>query len=139
MTFRRLFPNTVPAKTHKEAAARVRALFREWLREAPRMVSKFDLDQPVATLRVAIRAAFEQNRNVRDIAVVNTLVLRGTMQLIEVHNKWAQRTHVEDMFWGPAAQARRMAVVNRLLVPGGGAISFPNATPFLSRFLSPPK
>ncbi len=139
MTFRRLFPNTAPPATHADARARVRALLREWLREAPRAARKYPLATPVAHVRARIRAHFDANAHVRSLPAVHALVVEGTMALIEVHNKWTQRTHVVEMLDGHAEQVRRLQEACPPLAPGGGALSFPRASPFLARFLSPAK
>ncbi len=91
-------PRTSASESLEEAGKRVIRLYREWLREAPRMVRAYPLDLPVATVRARIRQEFERYRSLRDLPIIDRLILLGTQELIDTHSKWKQKTHILNYF-----------------------------------------
>lgn len=102
----RIFPNTNPSTTWQEARTRALRLYREWLAEVPRSINKYPLDISVAAGRALVRRYFDrqaaQLAQVHDpeikLKLLNNLVLKGTMILIDVHNKYAQKLHIMRFF-----------------------------------------
>lgn len=80
--------------------------------------------------RARVRAEFERFRPVSDLGVTNVLLLKGTMELIEAHNKWKQKTHLMRYFdsneWDPAIQVKGQKLRTPLQA---------KASPFLASFL----
>ncbi len=89
---------TIPSTTVEEARRRVLTLYREWLREASKSAEKLYLDIPVSAVRRQIRMEFEKNRNVKDLGLINVLLMKGTMELVETASIWKQKTHVLKYF-----------------------------------------
>jgi len=77
MTFRRLFPNTIPATTLEATRERTLMLYREWLREVPRSVKKYPLDFTIAEGRSRVRAEFERYRHLQNLEEINRIILKG--------------------------------------------------------------
>ena len=77
--------------------------------QIPRAVIKFPLDISVAEGRARVRAEFDRwaahfSALPRDspstLAAMNAAIFKGTQELIEVHNRWAQKTHFMRWFEG---------------------------------------
>jgi hypothetical protein len=65
---------------------------------------------------------------------MNLLILKGTQDLIEAHNKWKQRSHIMRYFdaneWDPQVRLNMQKLESPLER---------QASPFLRKFLSPTK
>lgn len=82
------------------------------------------------------------------LAAMNTALLKGTQELIEVHNRWAQRTHVMRWFEGAWEEdspvvlaANREKEIKKLnsvngSVNGVGGVLKKDSSNFLSNFLT---
>jgi NADH dehydrogenase (ubiquinone) 1 alpha subcomplex subunit 6 len=123
-------PRTLASEGFGEARRRVLSLYREWLREAPRMIASYPLDLSVGTVRARIRREFERYRPIKDLPIIDRLILQGTQDLIETHSKWKQKTHILYYFDREEAQLEKDNERRRLLLPN-------NKTPsaFLYGFL----
>jgi hypothetical protein len=73
----RVGPNTIPVATMEEARGRTLGLYREFLREIPRMVAIYPLDLPIATLRASMRRKFDAARNETSLPIINRLLIKG--------------------------------------------------------------
>lgn len=97
----------------------------------PRLIVKYPLEIPVALGRARVRAEFERNRAVADLPLLNVLLVKGTQELIEAHNKWKQRTHLLRYFdaneWDPSVQLGKQRLQSPLEK---------QASPFLRAFLA---
>lgn len=99
----------------------------------PRLIAKYPLDISCALGRARVRVEFEKNRHPSDanLALLNTLIIRGTMDLIEAHNKWKQKSHVLRYFdaneWDPVNQLKAQRKKSELEM---------RASPFLTSFLN---
>lgn len=102
--------------------------------QVPRLIAKYPLDISCALGRARVRAEFEKNRTAPsdgNLALLNTLIIRGTMELIEAHNKWKQKSHILRYFdaneWDPVNQLRAQRKKSELEA---------RASPFLTSFLN---
>lgn len=108
--------------------------------------------------RARVRRQFERQalllsalhaRGIREaerLRVLNLMTLKGTMQLIEVHNRWTQRLHImrwwdeeeEAEKWLPEQLPKEMAPRAKDALVSGQHPAEPVVSPFLQSFLSAP-
>lgn len=77
--------------------------------QIPKSIIKFPLDISVAEGRARVRAEFNRYaayfatlppNEPSTLAAMNAAILKGTQELIEVHSRWAQKTHFMRWFEG---------------------------------------
>lgn len=118
------------------------------LAQIPRSVVKFPLDISVAEGRARVRHEFDKwaahfaalpRSEPATIAAMNAAIFKGTQELIEVHSRWAQKTHFMRWFEGawerenPHAEALLGQAQVRRINEG---IAHKASSPFLDAFLT---
>ncbi|XP_043282660.1 NADH dehydrogenase [ubiquinone] 1 alpha subcomplex subunit 6 [Venturia canescens] len=81
-----------------EARRRALNLYRSWYRQIPYIAMDFDLPLNENDLRKKLRDEFMKHRNVKDIRVIDMLVIKGQMELKETANIWKNKNHVMYYF-----------------------------------------
>jgi len=81
-----------------EAKKRVLNLYKAWYRHIPYMVMEYDLPKDEAQCRAKLREQFEKNRFVKDVRVIDLLVIKGQMELVETVKRFKQKGHVMAYF-----------------------------------------
>ncbi|XP_041364621.1 NADH dehydrogenase [ubiquinone] 1 alpha subcomplex subunit 6-like [Gigantopelta aegis] len=81
-----------------EARRRVFNLYKAWFRQLPYIVKEFDIPVNVGQLQEKLREQFLKNKHVTDIRIIDLLVIKGQMELVEMTNIWQQRNHVMRYF-----------------------------------------
>jgi NADH dehydrogenase (ubiquinone) 1 alpha subcomplex subunit 6 len=81
-----------------DARSRALALYRQYYRSAPEIVSLFAMDIPPSTLRAKYRQMFEKNRHVEDLAVIDVMLHKGQVEFQETINAWKQVPHMMKLF-----------------------------------------
>jgi len=80
--------------TPKDAKVRVLSLYKAWYRHIPFMVKDFHFPKDVDQCRNALRAEFRKKAAVKDIRVIDMLVIQGQQDLKEVVEHWKQNNHI---------------------------------------------
>ncbi|KAJ3103871.1 NADH dehydrogenase 1 alpha subcomplex subunit 6 ndufa6 [Phlyctochytrium planicorne] len=95
-----LVPATITSSSGSLAQARRRALqlYRDWIRAAPVIVERFQLEISTETVRSRIRTEFESKRFVQELPVLDILLTKGRMEYDETLNMWKQKSHVMRFF-----------------------------------------
>ncbi|XP_018568423.1 NADH dehydrogenase [ubiquinone] 1 alpha subcomplex subunit 6 [Anoplophora glabripennis] len=83
---------------HEEARKRVLNLYKAWHRQLPYIVKQYDIPKNVEQCRNKLREEFTKFDNIKDIRVIDMLVIKGQMELKEVVNMWKQKGHVMSYF-----------------------------------------
>ncbi|KAL4401662.1 NdufA6 NADH-ubiquinone oxidoreductase subunit [Malassezia pachydermatis] len=98
---------TIPARLAKaaqvstslaHAQSRARSLYRNFYRSVPEICALYPIDVPPALMRAKIRSMFERYRDVKDVAVLDVLLLKGYQEYQETMNAWKQTPHVMRLF-----------------------------------------
>uniref|UniRef100_A0A0U2TIR8 NADH dehydrogenase [ubiquinone] 1 alpha subcomplex subunit 6 n=1 Tax=Tortanus forcipatus TaxID=197020 RepID=A0A0U2TIR8_9MAXI len=82
------------SSTPLDARIRVLSLYKAWYRHIPYMVKDFDIPPSVNECRDVLRRNFKKNAHVKDIRVIDMLVIKGQQDLKEVVNHWKQPNHI---------------------------------------------
>ncbi|XP_037074315.1 NADH dehydrogenase [ubiquinone] 1 alpha subcomplex subunit 6-like [Pollicipes pollicipes] len=83
----------------EEAKSRVFGLYKAWYRQMPYIVMDYDIPKSVEQCRAKLREKFEQNRHVKDIRVIDALVVKGQQELKETVNIWKQKHHLMSYYF----------------------------------------
>merc|ERR1739848_158904 len=81
-----------------EARRRAMNLYRAWYREIPTICADHQMNTSVSACRSKLREVFLSNADVKDIRVLDMLIVKGTMELEEMRNVWQQRCHIMKYF-----------------------------------------
>lgn len=81
-----------------EAHRRVLNLYRAWFRQIPYILKQMSLPIDETTAKHKLREMFLRNSNVRDIRVIDMLVIKGQMELKEAALMHAQECHIMAYF-----------------------------------------
>ncbi|XP_045473272.1 NADH dehydrogenase [ubiquinone] 1 alpha subcomplex subunit 6 [Harmonia axyridis] len=81
-----------------EAKKRVLNLYRAWYRQLPYIVKKYDIPKTEEHCRIKLRSEFMKHKDVKDIRIVDMLVIKGQMELKETVNIWKQKGHIMAYF-----------------------------------------
>ena len=109
------------------------ALFRMRTTQAPEICALYALDVPPSTLRAKFRTQFEKNKAIKDVAVLDVMLLKAQQEYQETMNGWKQVPHIMKWFADEEVSARRsvrvLAALHRKDVPvafAGADTSLPN-------------
>ncbi|KAK6625715.1 hypothetical protein RUM43_006014 [Polyplax serrata] len=80
-----------------EAKRRVINLYKAWYRHIPVMVIKHKLPLTISHARGKLKNEFVKHKDLKDIRVIDMLVIKGEMELKEVVTGWKQKCHVMYM------------------------------------------
>jgi len=78
----------------QQARLKVRSLYRTTLREIPRIIRLYRLHYTVPQLRHKARRSFEDNKNVTDVSLIDSLVMAGANDLQEATENFMTKSHV---------------------------------------------
>ncbi|KAK3924381.1 NADH dehydrogenase [ubiquinone] 1 alpha subcomplex subunit 6 [Frankliniella fusca] len=80
--------------SHDDSRRRVLALYKAWYRQIPHIVTEFDIPKNTKQCQQKLREEFLKHKDVKDIRVIDMLVIKGQMELKETVTKWKQVGHV---------------------------------------------
>ncbi|CAL7947733.1 unnamed protein product [Xylocopa violacea] len=73
---------------HDEARQRVIKLYKTWYRQIPFILNNCPIPKNAEECKAKLREEFRKNANVRDVRVIDVLLIKGQMELQEVLNRW---------------------------------------------------
>ncbi|KAK4329387.1 hypothetical protein Pmani_000243 [Petrolisthes manimaculis] len=97
-----------------EARKRVLNLYKAWYRQIPYIVMDYDLPKSTNDCRQKLRELFENNRNVKDIRIIDMLVIKGQMELKETVEIWKQK-HGLMALWQDTVEPRPKDFLSKFL------------------------
>merc|ERR1712038_650753 len=77
-----------------EARARVLSLYKAWYRQIPDMKAEYDIPVKTEECRERLRILFKSKSHIKDVRVIDMLVIQGQLDLQEVVEKWATATTI---------------------------------------------
>ncbi|XP_034241486.1 NADH dehydrogenase [ubiquinone] 1 alpha subcomplex subunit 6 [Thrips palmi] len=80
--------------SHNEARMRALALYKAWYRQIPHTVNENDFPKSVKQCRQKLREEFMKHKDVKDVRVIDMLIIKGQMELQETATKWKQSMHI---------------------------------------------
>uniref|UniRef100_A0A6P7GW88 NADH dehydrogenase [ubiquinone] 1 alpha subcomplex subunit 6 n=1 Tax=Diabrotica virgifera virgifera TaxID=50390 RepID=A0A6P7GW88_DIAVI len=82
----------------EEARKRVLNLYKAWYRQLPYIVQNYDIPKNVEQCREKLRQEFTKFDDIKDIRLIDMIVIKGQMELKEVVNIWKQKGHIMSYF-----------------------------------------
>ncbi|RZC34936.1 Complex1 LYR 1 domain containing protein [Asbolus verrucosus] len=83
---------------HHEARRRVLNLYKAWYRQLPYVVKQYDIPKSVECLKKKLRQEFRKNDHLKDIRIIDMLVIKAQMELNETVNFWKQKDSFMSYF-----------------------------------------
>ncbi|XP_072949238.1 NADH dehydrogenase [ubiquinone] 1 alpha subcomplex subunit 6-like [Epargyreus clarus] len=102
------------SRDYCEAHRRVMGLYKAVYRYIPYIVKYFDIPKDEQACRWKIREYFYRNACVTDIRIIDTLVIKGYMELKEITHNWQQKGHVMNN-WHPTAEPKPCSFLGKFL------------------------
>ncbi|XP_022317946.1 NADH dehydrogenase [ubiquinone] 1 alpha subcomplex subunit 6-like [Crassostrea virginica] len=81
-----------------ESKARVLKLYKAWYKQIPHMVQIYKLDVTVDEAYAKLREEFTKNKHVTDLRVIDLLIVKGQLELINTVEEFNQKTHLMRFF-----------------------------------------
>ena len=78
----------------------VQVLYRNIVKELPRVLTIYDIDMPLAEARAGIRTLFQDNATIKDKFVRDMLLEKGYMELEETLLHYKQKPQLLRIFEG---------------------------------------
>ncbi|KAJ8964485.1 hypothetical protein NQ314_004772 [Rhamnusium bicolor] len=82
----------------EEARQRVLNLYKAWHRQLSYIVKQYDIPKNQEQCRQKLREQFTKYDEIKDIRLIDMLVIKGQMELKEVVNMWKQKGHIMTYF-----------------------------------------
>ncbi|XP_056646163.1 NADH dehydrogenase [ubiquinone] 1 alpha subcomplex subunit 6 [Diorhabda carinulata] len=82
----------------EEARKRVLNLYKAWYRQLPYIVKNYDIPRTVEQCKTKLREEFTKFDEIKDVRLIDMLVIKGQMELKEVVNVWKQKSHIMAYF-----------------------------------------
>jgi len=100
---------------NREARGRVMALYKAWYRQAPYIVLEYNIPRTVEQCRAKLREKFEENRHLKDIRVIDALVIKGQMELKETVHIWKQKHHLMSHYFKETVDTKPKDFMSKFL------------------------
>ncbi|XP_064116207.1 NADH dehydrogenase [ubiquinone] 1 alpha subcomplex subunit 6 [Macrobrachium rosenbergii] len=97
-----------------EARRRVLNLYKAWYRQIPYIVLDYDFPKSKEQCRAKLREQFEKHRDVKDIRVIDMLVIKGQMELKETVEIWKQK-HGIMSYWRDSVDPKPKDFLSKFL------------------------
>lgn len=82
-----------------EARGRVMALYRAWYRQVPTILVDFDVPLTEKQIKGKIKERFRANAHIKDLRVIDMLVVQGQQDLKEMAEQWTQPSQLMSKFF----------------------------------------
>ncbi|XP_018021605.1 NADH dehydrogenase [ubiquinone] 1 alpha subcomplex subunit 6 [Hyalella azteca] len=97
-----------------EARTRVINLYKAWYRQIPQIAIDYDLPKTQSECKKKLKEMFMKNKDVKDIRIIDALVIKGQMELKETVQVWKQK-HGIMAFWAPTVEPKPKDFMGKFL------------------------
>merc|ERR1712002_7555 len=112
---RRVPVKPVMSSNRLESQRRVRGHYKQWIRAVPDILGIYKLPYTEQEMKNRIREEFYKHSQVRDLRVVDLLIVKGQMDLQETLQHWKQICHMMEFFGKPTDVARPQTFMGKFL------------------------
>lgn len=106
----RNFYRSVSVHAHDDAVRRDSDADLQTQMQAPEICALYALDVPPSTLRAKFRTQFEKNKAIKDVAVLDVMLLKAQQEYQETMNGWKQVPHIMKWFADEEVSARSVPI-----------------------------
>lgn len=97
-----------------EARGRVISLYKAWYRQIPQIGIDYELPKNQDACRKKLKEMFLKNKHVKDIRVIDLLVIKGQMELKETVQIWKQKNHLMN-YWANTVEPKPKDFMGKFL------------------------
>ncbi|KAI0985078.1 hypothetical protein GJ496_011647 [Pomphorhynchus laevis] len=94
--------------THKRALR----VYKAFIKQIPCIIANYELPLDEKLMRDTIRKRFTDNAHISDYRVIDIMLMKTEMELVELINVWKMRSHTADMFDADTLRHRQLLSEN---------------------------
>ncbi|KAI3389634.1 hypothetical protein SNEBB_001348 [Seison nebaliae] len=101
------------SRNKEEAKRRSLAFYKMFYRQIPYIVHDYDIELTVEEGRRILREKMEVNKHIEDIRMIDALIIKGQMELVEMAEIWQTKSHIMNFFAAEQMKKRNDKLLNK--------------------------